>query len=215
MSAVIFDCDGVLVDSEPHSQAAWVAVLRGYGLSVGLDDVAACTGMGLLATHEHLTTDIPGVPGPDELWPELMAAMAESFQRVGLDTFDDASQAVEDLAFAGVSLAVASSSPRDRLDMTLAASRVGRRFSITVAGDEVERPKPAPDVYLAAATLLGTSPPTCVAVEDHPLGVAAAVAAGMRVVAVARDSADVGPLLASGAAVVDSIDAATIQSFLG
>ena len=212
---MIFDCDGVLVDSEPHSRAAWVAVLRGYGLSVGIDDVVACTGMGFRATHERLTTDTPGVPGPDQLWPEVLAAIAVSFERVGLETFDDATRAVDDLAFAGVSLAVASSSPRDRLDMTLAASGVGRRFSITVAGDEVERPKPAPDVLLAAATLLGTSPHRCVAVEDHPLGAAAAVAAGMRVVAVARDTADAGLLLASGAALVDSIDAATIQSFLG
>ena len=57
---MIFDCDGVLVDSEPHSRAAWVAVLRGYGLSVGIDDVVACTGMGFRATHERLTTDTPG-----------------------------------------------------------------------------------------------------------------------------------------------------------
>ena len=95
---------------------------------------------------------------------------------------------------------MASSSRRDRLDLTLGRSGLARYFQATVAGDEVAHGKPAPDVYLAAAERLGVRPADCLAVEDTGHGAASAVAAGMRVIGVARIPAEVGRLLAAGAA---------------
>ena len=83
-------------------------------------------------------------------------------------------------------MAVASSSPRDRLDRSLAATGLREYFEFVVGGDEVEVGKPAPDLFLAAATGLGVEPETCWAVEDAPAGIAAARAAGMTVIAVER-----------------------------
>ncbi len=81
--AIVFDCDGVLVDSEPHSAAAWVAVLGRRGHRATAADVADCTGLGFAATYDHLAGVDPGVvlPPAEDLWPEVQAALAASFDR--------------------------------------------------------------------------------------------------------------------------------------
>lgn len=213
--AVLFDCDGVLVDSEPHSEAAWLAVLGRRGHGVTAADVAACTGLGYAATYEHLAAVDPAVRLPDALtlWPEVQAALAESFDR-GLAVFPDAAACVTELAFAGVPLGVASSSPRQRLDLTLEHSRLARYFSATAAGDEVEHGKPAPDVYLLAARRLGVQPGDCLAIEDTGHGAVSAAAAGMRVLGVARRPEETGRLLAAGAALVEPLDPASLLTLL-
>lgn len=213
--AVIFDCDGVLVDSEPHSAVAWVAALGRYGHRATAADVAACTGLGYAATYAHLAAVHPEVPlpSPEDLSPEVLAALAASFDR-GLLVFPDAAECVTALAFQGVPLAVASSSRRDRLDLTLARSGLARYFRATVAGDEVAHGKPAPDVYLAAAASLGLRPADCLAVEDTGPGAASAVAAGMRVVGVTRIPAETGRLLAAGAGLVNRLDPVLLAELL-
>ncbi|HSG79398.1 MAG TPA: HAD family phosphatase [Acidimicrobiia bacterium] len=215
MSGVVFDVDGVLVDSEPHSRVAWVAALSAHGRAVTERDVEACTGFGYEATHAALTAGPgPAVPAPGELWPELLAALAASFDR-GLTAFADAVDALERLAFDGVPVAVATASPRERLDLTLERAGLSRRVQVSAAGDEVEHPKPAPDVYLLAADRLGLDPHRCVAVEDTVTGARAAVAAGMRVLGVARDPEHAGGLLAAGAAVSTSVDYELLRAWLG
>ena len=213
--AIVFDCDGVLVDSEPHSAASWVAVLGRRGHRATEADVAACTGLGYAATYAHLAAVDPAVPlpPPGDLWPELLAALAESFDR-GLGVFPDAATCVTELAFEGVPLAVASSSRRDRLDLTLERSGLARYFQAAVSGDDVERGKPAPDVYLLAASRLGARPQDCLAIEDTGHGAASAVAAGMRVVGVARLPAEAGRLLEAGAALVDCLDPGVLRALL-
>jgi HAD superfamily hydrolase (TIGR01509 family) len=95
-----------------------------------------------------------------------------------------AGELVAALHAAGIPVAVASNSPRDFLDRVLATSGMAGRFDVTVAGDEVEHPKPAPDVYLAACAAFGADPAAAVGLEDSPTGAAAARAAGMTVVGV-------------------------------
>lgn len=213
--AVVFDCDGVLVDSEPHSWASWRAVAARYGVGLTDEQIARCTGLGYPDTYAHVASLAGGVlPSPESLLPELLEALADSFS-TGLRRFDDAVGAVAELAFGGVRLAVASTSYRARLDLTLRAADLGRYFPVSVAGDEVPRPKPAPDVYLRAAELLGVPPHRCVAVEDSAPGVRSAVAAGMRVVGVARRPEDIGPLAEAGAGVTPAIDSASLELLLG
>ena len=215
LRALVFDCDGVLVDSEPHSEAAWVEALGRRGHRATVEDVAECIGLGYLPTYAHLATVDPKVtlPPPEEFWPEVLAALARSFDR-GLEVFADAAESVAGLAFAGIPLAVASTSPRERLDLTLECSGLGRYFQATAAGDEVARGKPAPDVYLLAAERLGIPAEECLAVEDTGHGARAAIAAGMRVLGVARLGSEAGPLLAAGAALVDAVDEVTLRVWL-
>jgi beta-phosphoglucomutase-like phosphatase (HAD superfamily) len=213
--AVVFDCDGVLVDSEPHSAVAWATALGRHGHHISVADVAACTGLGYAATFARLTARHPGppLPSPEALEPEVLAALAESFDQ-GLLVFPDAAACVTALAGDGVPLAVASTSRRRRLDLTLARSGLGRYFQVTVAGDEVPRSKPEPDVYLEAAARLGVRPAECLAVEDTGLGATAAFAAGMRVIGVARTLAEVGRLLGAGAGLVDRLDPTVLRELL-
>ncbi|HSM01388.1 MAG TPA: HAD family phosphatase [Acidimicrobiia bacterium] len=200
-AAVVFDCDGVLVDSEPHSITAWVDVLGRLGHPAGEAEIAACTGLGFSPTHDALS-GIALLPPKDEVWPLLLEALGRSFG-TGLRIFPDGIGALRACEGAGVPIAVASASPRERLDLTLRAGGLDGRFGVSISGDDVARGKPAPDCYLAAAEGLGVDPAECVAVEDSAPGATAAVAAGMRTIAVAREMSDREALVESGAQVVD------------
>ena len=204
-AAVVFDCDGVLVDSEPHSRDAWLVVLAELGHPGTAADIAACTGLGFEPTRQALTTIAP-LPTAGEIWPRLFRAIEDSF-RAGLRVFEDAALVMKAAAEAGIPLAVASSSPRRRLDLTLEVAGLGGGFVTRVAGDEVGAHKPAPDAYLLAAELLGVSPGRCVAVEDSGPGAEAATSAGMRTVGVVRDEDERAGLVAAGADVVDRLTA--------
>lgn len=202
--AVVFDCDGVLVDSEPHSVRAWLAVLGDLGHPGTAADIERCTGLGFLPTRERLLAGGP-LPDPADLWPRLLEALEGSF-RTGLTVFPDAVALLDRCAAAAVPVAVASASPRDRLDLTLKVAGLGRRFAVSVAGDEVDRGKPAPDVYLAATAALRVDPARTVAIEDSPIGARAGVAAGMRVIGVARrGGATLAALAAAGADAVTAL----------
>lgn len=184
--AVIFDCDGTLVDSEPLSRRAWERALAPYGYEVTDDDLRRCVGRSYPHTHGHFAARAD-LPEARAFWPvysrELFALLDSD-----MTTFADAVTAVADLRRRGIALAVASSSARERLERTLARAGLSDAFEATVAGDEVQRGKPAPDMFLVAAQRLGADPSRCVAVEDSVPGVESALAAGMVAVAVARES---------------------------
>jgi len=190
MTAVIFDCDGTLVDSEPLAIVAWRRAVAPYGYLLSDAEVEACIGMPYLRTHARMTQLAPALPSAAALWPELSEQLFALIDEA-LVAFPDALATVAELRRRGVPLAVASSSPRERLDRTLA--HVGLEFAVTVAGDEVEHGKPAPDMFLAAAAALGVAPQRCVVVEDSAPGIAAGRAAGMPTLAVRRSHpADLG-----------------------
>jgi len=204
----VFDCDGVLVDSEPHSRAAWMAVLAGCQHPASIADVDACTGLGFLPTHASLDAIHP-LPLPVDLWPLILDALARSFSG-GLRVFPDAARLLEVSADAGWGLAVASASPRSRLDLTLRTAMLESCFEVSVAGDEVATAKPEPDVYLAALQALGVPASRSVAIEDSVAGVSAALAAGMTVFGVAREPGSRDALEATGVRVVDRLTPALV-----
>jgi HAD superfamily hydrolase (TIGR01509 family) len=205
--AVIFDCDGTLVDSEPLAGEAWRRTLAPYGYAVTDADLAATIGIPYARTHAYLA-ERAAIPDAATLWPELSSELFALID-ARLVSFEDAVRAVKELRARGVRVAVASSSARERLDRTLA--RAGLHFDVSVAGDEVERGKPAPDMFLAAAARLGVDPERCVVVEDSPPGVAAGRAAGMPTLGVQRD-----PRVDLSAAdrVVDAVNAGAILDML-
>jgi beta-phosphoglucomutase-like phosphatase (HAD superfamily) len=194
------------VDSERHSVAAWLAVLGRLGVVVDSSEIEACMGLGFRPTYEHLARlASPGsLPPPDRLWPTLLEALGDSFGPY-LPPFPDALAVVGELEVRGIPQGVASSSPRERVDLTLERSGLAARLPVVAAGDEVPRSKPAPDVYLLAAERLGAVPAECLAIEDTATGTRAARAAGMPVLGVVRVEAERAALAEAGATLIERL----------
>jgi HAD superfamily hydrolase (TIGR01509 family) len=179
--AIVFDLDGVLVDSEQLWDEVRRKLVADRGGRWTAEATAAMLGMSTPEWSRYLTT--LGVDGsPEELARDVIAGMADRY-RAHVPLLPGAVGAVTALSDRWP-LAVATSSPPDLIGVVLAAAGVADRFRVTVSSEEVARGKPAPDVYLAAADRLGADPALCVAIEDSANGLRAAAAAGMVVVAV-------------------------------
>jgi HAD superfamily hydrolase (TIGR01509 family) len=180
--AVVFDLDGVIVDSEQ----VWDDVREEYVRESGGTYTASATrdmmGMSSGEWSRYLADEL-GVPGtPQEINAEVVRRMLD---RYGEDPplIDGAVEAVRRAA-ARWPLAIASSSNPELIEVVLRAAGLRELFSVVVSSQEVAHGKPAPDVYLEAAHRLGVEPARCVAVEDSHNGIRSAKAAGMTVVAV-------------------------------
>jgi HAD superfamily hydrolase (TIGR01509 family) len=203
-AAVVFDCDGTLVDSEPLSRRAWADQLGARGYTVTDEDYAAVLGRTFERTHDYFARRVE-LPAPADFWPHLSGALFQLIENE-LVPFDDALETVAALQARGLPVAVASSSPRERLDRTLRHAGLHETFDVVVAGDEVAHGKPAPDMYLAAAAQLGAAPADCIAVEDTATGVESALRSGMKVVGIARAEGD-RELLRDADVVLDRLSA--------
>jgi HAD superfamily hydrolase (TIGR01509 family) len=208
VSAVIFDCDGVLVDSEPISEAAWARTLARYGYVVGRDEFEECLGRSRRDIHAYFSAR-SRLPGFEQFGETLDREILPALER-DLVAFPDAVEAVKELALNGVPLAVASSSQRRDLDLKLRVTNLGRYFDFSIAGDQVAAGKPAPDLFLAAAAALGVPAERCLVVEDSLPGAAAARTAKMRVVIVDRTRSGIDEHAA-----VDRLDAGLLMTWLG
>jgi HAD superfamily hydrolase (TIGR01509 family) len=182
IEAVVFDLDGVLVDSEQ----AWDDARRQLAKERGgrWSERAQKDMMGMSSTEwSQYMHDVVGVPdAPEEISAEVVRRL-ESLYRERLPIVPGAVEAVERVA-AQWPLAVASSSNRPLIDLFLELSNLAEFFRVTVSSEEVARGKPAPDVYLEAARRLGYEPGECAAVEDSENGIRSAVGAGLRVIAI-------------------------------
>ena len=181
--AVIFDMDGVIVDSEPRHEQAFLEVLReiGYGDRHGIK-FADYIGR----TDQDLWVDFVAKHKPTQTLEELLALKRKrvvEILRREQPLFAGLPELVEKLA-QKYRLALASGSERAVVAEVLALKNLGRLFSATITGSEVARGKPAPDIFLRAAELLGLAPTDCWVVEDSKPGVAAGLAAGMQVIAI-------------------------------
>jgi beta-phosphoglucomutase len=181
--AVIFDMDGVIVDSEPRHEKAFLDVVREIGfadrLSLKFADYVG-------RSDKELWIDFVSVHKPPQPLEELLAMKRNRVvEIIGRDQplFDGLPALLNKLA-ARYPLALASGSERPVVEAVLALQNLRRLFSVTVSGSEIVRGKPAPDIFLRAAELLGVEPEDCWVIEDSKPGVAAAQAAGMRVAAI-------------------------------
>lgn len=182
VEAVVFDLDGVIVDSEHVWDEVRQRLAEERGGRWHPDASRDMMGMSSPEWSRYMHEQI-GVPGsPEEINAEVVRRL-EAVYRERLPLLPGAAEAVEALA-ARWPLGLASSSNRELIDLVLDASGLGPRFAATVSSEEVPRGKPAPDVYLEAARRLGVDPARAVAVEDSENGIKSARAAGMRVVAI-------------------------------
>ena len=214
IEAVVFDMDGVIVESEQR----WEAVRRQLVVDSGraYPDEATRRMQGMSAPEwEAYLHDELGVPGsPAEIGRRVVVEIAASY-RADLPLVPGADVAIRALA-ARYPLAVASSSNRELIELALSLSGLADSFRAVVSSEEVERGKPAPDVYLEAASRLGVAAEDCAAVEDSSNGIRSAHAAGMRVVAVPnRAYPPAADALALADVVLDSIGALTPEVVAG
>jgi HAD superfamily hydrolase (TIGR01509 family) len=182
LAAVVFDLDGVLIDSEPVWDGARRAVVADTGARWRASATSDMMGMSAPEWSRYLRDEL-GVPlGPDEITERVVARVLASYRRE-LPLLPGAVAAVERLA-ARWPLGLASSANRPVIDTVLERAGLADSFSATVSSEEVARGKPAPDVYLAAARALGVEPAHAAAVEDSSNGLRSAAAAQLVVVAI-------------------------------
>jgi HAD superfamily hydrolase (TIGR01509 family) len=182
IEAVVFDLDGVLIESE-H---VWDEARRELAAERGgrWTETASRDMMGMSSLEwSRYMHDVIGVPDPSEEVSREVVRRLEELYRRDLPLVEGAVEAVERLA-ARWPLGLASSSNRELIDLVLELSGLARYFRATVSSEEVPRGKPEPDVYLEAARRLAVSPERCAAVEDSDAGIRSAKAAGMHVLAI-------------------------------
>ncbi|WP_406038630.1 HAD family phosphatase [Micromonospora sp. NBC_00898] len=208
VDAVLFDLDGVIVDSEPVWEEVRRAYVAAHGGTWQPDTQRRLMGMSTGEWADHLSGELGVDRTPEQVATEVVAEMTRRYaERVPL--IDHADAVVRRMA-ARWPLGLASSSPTRLIAAALAATGLADAFGATLSTEETARGKPAPDVWLAVAARLDVDPARCVAVEDSSNGVRSAAAAGMRVVAIPHGSYPLDPDAAALAAVLlPSVDALT------
>jgi HAD superfamily hydrolase (TIGR01509 family) len=210
--AVIFDCDGVLVNTEDLATASWRKLLGRYGHELTDVESRMLLGKPDSLLYRQFAASI-ALPVEAVGMEELDALLEQAFV-AEIAVYDDTLETLDALRARGIPVGLATNSSRRRLERTLELTGVAEYFAAVVSADDVPSPKPAPDIYLEAARRLGIPPERCIAIEDSTSGVTAALAAGMHVVAVTR-AHTIGILDTTGAAVVQpQIAIAALQELM-
>jgi beta-phosphoglucomutase-like phosphatase (HAD superfamily) len=201
-AAVLFDCDGVLVETEIISARVLAEQLTAAGVPTDADELRETikgTSLGFLAEESARRLGARAVPSD---WMERFIESRLVEYRRGVEQLPGAADAIVAVKAAGIPVAIVSQGSRQKMQVTLPASGMDAVIGDApiFSGDDVERGKPHPDLYLLAARTLGVDPAACVVVEDSPPGVTGAHAAGMRVLGYAVDS-DPDRMHAAGAEV--------------
>ncbi|MDV6270879.1 HAD family hydrolase [Rhodococcus globerulus] len=181
--AVIFDCDGTIADSETLSLETWDVELSRFGYRLTDEDRQFCVGSSYEKCYGHFASLIADLP-PADVFDVAYREHLDARYRSDLTAFEDALDVLEFLRENDIPVVVASNSDRRRLALTM--SLIGIEHLPSVAGDEVPSPKPAPDIFVRAAAVLGVEPNQCLVIEDSQPGVDGALAAGIPVWALQR-----------------------------
>lgn len=186
--AIIFDLDGLLVDSEPLHQRAFNQYLTNHRIPYQFEQVEygrRFVGIPVRANAEYLITRFGLSCPPEDVLTEREALFEQLISSpANLTPMPGLVNVLQAVSQRGLTLAVASASPRNQVEIMLRGLEIANFFKVVVSGSDVQRPKPAPDVYILALERLGVAKPACFAVEDSATGVASARAAGLKVVAV-------------------------------
>ena len=182
LQGVLFDMDGLLVDSEPLWFEVECAVMARLDGRWSEADQQALIGGSLPRTVSYLLARAGRPASPEDVGRWLIEGMTSLLMSRPLTMLPGAAELLAEVRAAGIPLALVTSSERPVMDAVL--RQLGVSFTATVCADDVTRGKPDPEPYLRAASLLGADPRACVALEDSPNGVASAEAAGCRLIAV-------------------------------
>lgn len=182
VSAIVFDCDGLLVDTEPAWTVGEAAVFAEYGFDFGPKEKHLIIGKSI-TDATNLMAEYFGRP---EIGPQLvdnLLGIVEEQLLLGLAPMPGAVELLDAIG-SRVPIAVASNSSRRFLDVSLEGSGLASRFGVTVSADDVAHHKPHPELYLRAFELLNADPTRGVALEDSATGIASAIASGAFVITV-------------------------------
>jgi HAD superfamily hydrolase (TIGR01509 family) len=186
IKAVIFDLDGLMVDSEPLAKEAWRTFVARFGHALDQETVDAMLGLRLMDSA-HVIKKRYALPlSIEQIASQRSEVFLESLPG-NLQPMPGLRELIDAVDGRLLRRAVATSSPAFYAPLALAEIGVAEGFEVIVTGDMVAKGKPAPDIYLATAKALGLPPVDCLALEDSPNGIRAAKAAGMRCVAVPND----------------------------
>jgi HAD superfamily hydrolase (TIGR01509 family) len=181
--ALIFDMDGLLVDSEPVAERAMADFLRRHGHELQPEVAGRLFGR-RVPEAIALVAGVYGLPGDVAEYVRVYNEMRLAALYGNLRPMPGAAELIAFGRQAGLRLALATSNLRPHVDVTLAETALTGLFDAEVTGDEVQSGKPAPDIFLLAAERLGVAPAHSIVFEDAPVGVQAAAAAGMRAICV-------------------------------
>ena len=211
IKAVLWDVDGVLIDTAPFHYQAWRTLFASLGKELSRAEFLKTFGL----RNDDTLQSILG-PLPDDRLQELGHRKEEIFReaiRGHIAPMPGAVEIVRRLRRAGVRQAVVSSAPRDNVVETLRALSIEGEFQELITEEDVGRGKPDPQGYVLAAERLGVPPSDCVVIEDAPAGVEAAKRAGARCIGLAAGRAP--EELAQADLVVGSLEDEAVNSFLG
>jgi len=182
--AVIFDCDGVLVESEVLGLRSLQMALKDAGLEMPMDSLIRFSGR----SHQETLTELERESGVTLLGRNLDEHLQLHYMNLvrssRLHPCSGIPEFIAALKQKNIPFTLASSGPRRKVLLSLRSAGLESEFPDFISGDDVSRAKPAPDPYLAAAAILHVKPPDCLAIEDAPSGIRSARAAGMQVIAV-------------------------------
>jgi HAD superfamily hydrolase (TIGR01509 family) len=214
IEAVVFDLDGVLLDTEELWNEARLQIVEERGGRWRQDAQRAMMGMSSQEWSRYVHEEL-GVPDPPEQISTEVVRRLEELYRERLPLIPGALDAVRRLA-ARWPLAIASSSNRPLIDLFLELTETAGLFRATVSSEEVEHGPPAPDVYIEAARRLEVDPARCAALEDSENGIRSATAAEMKVIAIPNPvyppSAEALALAAVVATSLDEVDPALVET---
>jgi HAD superfamily hydrolase (TIGR01509 family) len=183
ISAVIFDMDGVIIDSEPIHFKLERQMFEDLGFSLTTEEHESFLGTNGFEMFNRLKARFGFTDPVETLVEEERTRYLRELESGRIPAVPGVMELIAVLSEAGVLLAVASSAPHEQIDMVLKRYGIAQHFEVRVSGDDVPRSKPNPGIFLRTAELLRMMPKECVVVEDSAAGVGAARAAGMRCIA--------------------------------
>jgi HAD superfamily hydrolase (TIGR01509 family) len=183
VDAVVFDCDGLLAETESAWTRAETTIFREHGHDFGPEQKQILIG-GTLASGGEAMAEYFGLPGTGKSLAARLADLVWRELAAGTPALPGARDMAELLLRRGIPIGVASNSPRHFVDAALSSARLADLFDVIVSSEDVAHAKPAPDLYMAACARLAADPERSVAFEDSRTGVASARAANMFVIAV-------------------------------
>lgn len=179
MKAVIFDMDGVIIDSEPIHFETDMETLKYFGCKISTKELEKYVG----TTNEYMYTDIKRNFKLDQSLEEIINYRSKLVKRkiiyLELEPIKGIKELLMELKRRNIDTAIASSSPKDFIDTVIDKFKLQEYFKYIVSGEEVKKGKPYPDIYIETSKKLGVHPDKCIVIEDSKNGILAAKAAGM------------------------------------
>jgi HAD superfamily hydrolase (TIGR01509 family) len=186
IQAVIFDLDGLLIDSEPLQIMAWREYLSGLGATLTPEVLSEMYGLRLSDASEVVVRLLELDVTPEEVARDRDGRFLDMVPG-NIEPRPGAREIVQELARRGVPIALATSGHRFYVDLAIESAAIPRIFTVEVTGEMVQRGKPDPETFVTAAELMGIEPSACLVLEDSPNGVRAAKRAGMHCIAIPND----------------------------